>query len=88
MIIFDGENELSFKEESFTKDLSPSKTVELYQSTLIYYKLAKTFNTREGRLAQLKDGLSTLLKKMTSDVGEDLALLIAAKADLEVQLCD
>lgn len=87
-LIFDGDDERLITQEELTT-MSTAEIIDFYQSTLIYHNEAVAIENNRLYLTttkRLKTALQALLEKMSIDLGEETALYIAAKSDLDLKL--
>lgn len=93
-IIFDGDDEVLLTDQCIQTELELEDIIKFYGSTLIYYKTAKKFAKEDRsnwvtlRLGRINSGLTSLLNRMIRELGQEKALLVAAKTDLDIELCD
>ena len=93
-IIFDGDDEVLLTDQCIQTELELEDIIKFYGSTLIYYKTAKKFAEADRsnwvtlRLGRINSGLTSLLNRMIRELGQEKALLVAAKTDLDIELCD
>lgn len=91
-LLFDYDGEVEMSTSLIQNELLIEDALSLYQTTLIYYaeakKQGKTSNAPElqSRIRRSRQGLNALLDRLIHELGEDRALLFAAKSDLEIKL--
>lgn len=93
-ILFDGDDELFLSDNCIQNELDLEDVVRFYGTTLIYYKSAKAFvesdqeNWVKLRLGGIRNGLESLLNRLIHELGQDQAMLVAARIDMNITLCE
>lgn len=91
-LLFDHDGEVEMSTSLIQHELPIEDALSLYQTTLIYYveakEAGKDSNDTElqSKIRRSRQGLNALLGRIIFELGEDRALLFAAKSDLEIKL--
>lgn len=89
-LLFDMNGEVELSTSLIREELPLEDALSLYQTTLIYYLETRAAARDSNRLrikeGHIRSGLNTLLERLIADLGEERALLFAAKSDLEIKL--